>query len=264
MIYPTNSPNNPWKSYEQAAVNVEPAPDARAVGGPWSGRFGIIFAAVTITVTVAAVVLAALAPTLAARPGVTPPTGFAQVYDANLSDDGKWDNTSPCAFTSQGLDVTGGADGSACVFQPSANNDLTSQGFWLQATVAPAASIAGTVEPVILLDDNEAIFFEQQGAYAIFCADRSGSGNISICAEGTTTAWHTNGFVANTITVSYDAGASLLTLFANGQQVTSVTLTIGSKASLALGAGGGSEALFTHATIYTASGNARAPSSNYA
>ena len=264
MIYPTNNLYNPWKSYEQAAANAEPAADARAVSGLWSGRFSIVFAAMTITVTVAAVVLAALAPALATRPGVTPPAGFTQVYDANLSDDGKWEHAAPCIFTARGLDVSGGADGAACVFQPSATNDLTSQGFWLQATVAPAASVAGAVEPVILIGDNEVIVFDQVGAYAILCADTSIPGAIIVCAEGTTTAWHTNAFVGNTITVSYDAGASLLTLFANDQQVTSITLTMGSQASLALGAGAGGEALFTHATIYSASGNARAQSSNYA
>lgn len=262
MMYPSNSPYNPWRSYEQATANAEPTPEGRAVGGLWSGRFSIIFAVATIAVTVVAIALAALAPSLVARPDTTPPAGFTQVYDANLSDDGKWPNQSPCTLTSQGLDVAGGTDGTACLFRPSASADLTSQGFWFQATVAPAASVAGSMEPVILIGDTEAIFFEQQGAYAVVCADSS-TGTARVCAEGTTTAWHTNAFVANTITVSYDAGASLLTLFANDQRVTSVTLTVGSQASLALGAGSDSEVLFTHATIFTGGGNARAAGSTW-
>lgn len=247
MMYPVRSAQNPWKSYEQAAANAEPAPEVGTTHGFWAGRFGAIFAAVVVAVTIVAIALAAVAPTLGVYPGNTPPAGFAQVYTASLSDDGKWVNTGPCAFTSQGLDVTGSTDGVACVFQPSTSGDLTSQGFWLQTTVAPSAFIRGNEEPLILIGDSQAILFSQQGSYAVYCQN-----SAVPCAAGLTTAWHTNAFVSNTITVSYDAGASTLTVFANAQQVVQVSFVVGGQATLALGAGSNGEALFTRVSIYAA------------
>ena len=244
--------NSPWKSSEQAAANVEPAPTARAVRGFWSGRFGVILGTVMVVVTVAAIGLAALAPAQAMPPGATPPAGFTQVYDNGLSNDGSWGDAAGCSFTSQGLDVDGGSGGAVCVFQPSANSDLTSQGFWLQVTVAPAAMIQGSEVPLILIGQNEAILFDEQGAYVVYCANTS-----SPCAQGTATAWHTSQFVANAITISYDAGSTTLAIFANGQEVTSIPLAQGGQPALALGAGGDGEAIFTHVIFYSANPNAR-------
>ncbi|MGH2514935.1 MAG: hypothetical protein ACRDHP_04700 [Ktedonobacterales bacterium] len=248
--YPAYTPYNPRKSSEQqAAANAEPAPDPRAARGFWSSRFGVVLAAVAVGLTLVAIVLAAIAaPLNTSQAGATPPAGFAQVYDAGLSDDGKWANSSPCTFIAQGLDVTGGTGGIACAFKPSVNADLTSQGFWLRATIAPAASIQGTEVPVILIGENEPVLFDTQGAYILYCHNDS-----TPCASGTTSAWHTNGFVANTITVSYDAGSATLSVFANDQLVTSAPFTQGSQPVLALGAGGDAEALFTHVSIYSAS-----------
>lgn len=268
-MYPANTPNipntsntsynpyNPWRSFEQAAANAEPAPDRRAARGFWSGRFGVILAVVTVVVTVAALALAVVAaPLRAAQAGAAPPAGFTQVYDAGPVDNGTWKGADSCVFTSQGLDVDGGIGGTACTFQPSADSDLTSAGFWIQATVAPAASVQADEVPVILVGRNEPILFDQQGSYLIECNDQSTSDSTLPCAEGTTTAWHTNPYVANTVAVSYDAGSATLTVYANGQLVARVPLTQGNQPTLALGAGGDGEALFTHVSIYSGNGSA--------
>lgn len=254
---PYNSYNSygayqPWKSAEQAKINAEPAPDMRAVRGFWSGRFGVILASVAAAVTVAAVALAVLAPVQASKqPGVAPPAGFTQVYDNGLSDDGSWADTGPCMLTSRGLDVSGGVEGVACAFRPTANSDLTSQGFWLRVTVAPAAPLQNPEVPVILVGTDEPVIFDAQGAYFIFCHNDN-----TPCAQGTTTAWHTNPYVANTITVSYDAGSTTLAVFVNDQLVASVPQTQGNQPALALGADASGEALFTHVSFYSASGSA--------
>lgn len=255
MMYPANSPFNPWKSYTEATANAEPLPDVRAVRGFWSGRFGVILGTVTAVIVITAIALAVVAPLSASQVSATPPAGFTQVYDAGLSDDGTWTDTAPCTFTSQGLDVTGGTLGTACTFRPSTSGDVTSQGFWIQATVAPAASLQNNEVPVILVGKDEPVLIDSQGAYIIYCNNDNTNANTP-CATGTTTAWHTNEFVANTITVSYDAGAATLTVFVNDQVVTSAPFTQGSQPTLALGAGGDGEAIFTHVSIYSANASA--------
>jgi hypothetical protein len=170
------------------------------------------------------------------------------VFNATPSDNGAWNSGNGCVFTPQGLDVTGEGDGAACLFRRSAQSDLTSQGFWLQATIAPAADVQGTEVSVVLIGDSEPIFFDMLGAYVVDCQVGS-----ALCETGTTTAWHTNGLIANTITISYDAASATLTIYANGQLVTSAPMTQSVGPMLSLGAGGDGEALFTHASIYSAS-----------
>jgi len=247
---PANTSHNPyvWSSAEQAAANIEPIPDARAARGFWSGRFGVMFGTVTALVTVVAIVLAVVvAPGQAAQVATTPPSGYTVVFNATPSDNDAWNSGNGCTFTSQGLDVTGGGDGAACLFRPSALSDLTSQGFWLQATIAPAADVQSTEVAVVLIGDSEPIFFDMLGAYVVDCQVGS-----ALCETGTTTAWHTNGLIANTITISYDAGSATLTIYANGQLVTTAPMTQGAQPTLALGAGGDGDAVFTHASIYSA------------
>ena len=71
--------------------------------------------------------------------------------------------------------------------------------------------------------------------------------------EGSTIFWHGDAFVANTLTVRYHGATGELTLFVNGQQAAQASVAVPSGATLSLSTPTGDEALFTHATLYSAS-----------
>jgi hypothetical protein len=71
-----------------------------------------------------------------------------------------------------------------------------------------------------------------------------------------TDAWHGDSYVANSIALRFlpdTGGGGQLAYFANGQLVTTIGLDLGSSAALGIGAASDAEALFTHATVYSAS-----------
>lgn len=251
-VYPANNQYNPWRSYEQAAANAEPAPQPKPARGPWATRYGFVFAVVAVCVTAVALVLANVGPSVAERVA-GPTSGLTQVFDGPLTNDGKWDNTDSCYFSSSGLDVSSRSEYAQCQYRPTANADLTSQGFWLQVTVAPAASVSGQ-EVAVISAGGANVELTQQGSFMVCQSSGLPCTLGARSSSGETVAWHTDSYVSNTIAVRYTPGDSLLTVYVNGQQITS--LPAGDiNGFIALGTAPGGEALYTHAALYSASGS---------
>lgn len=252
--YPPNSYYNPWRSYEQAAANVEPAPAPQGAHGMWMGRYSLVFAVVTVAVTLAAVCLAILGPALAQHLTTGPGgSGLTQVFDTRLTDGTDWDNTNGCAFSPAGLDVSSSAGYTLCQYQPSVSNDLTSEGFWFQVTVAPAASIQGQ-ETAAISAGGANVVLTQQGSFTVCEASQQLCGVGATTASGSTDAWHTDAYVANTIAIRYIKDTSSLTVYVNGQQIAALPASAIS-GPVVLGTTPGAEALYTHAVLYSGAGS---------
>lgn len=254
MIYP---PQAPWAMPAPpppAPMTSEEGPAPRAPKGVAPDRYALIVAIVLIAITVAAMVLTVIGPALAPSASSAIPSGWAQVYDASITSDGTWENSSAgCAFTPDGLDVSAGsgASTSGCAFHASRDRDLTSQGVFVRASVAPAASVRGNqVAAITLVFANGTVTFavDQEGQYELCLPDGS-----SMCHSDTTVAWHEDGFVANTLALRYING--IVTGYANGQQIVERSVDLTGQATISLDTTRGNEALFTHATIYSGSGS---------
>jgi hypothetical protein len=231
------------RSQEQARANAEPGPERKPVRGLWPDQYSAVFALLAVIVTVAAIAFAIYAPQRAA----TAPQGFAKVVDGPITTDQNWSLPTGCSLVADGLHVEGNAGGAACVFQPSDASDLTSQGFWLEVTVAPANIVPGRVNPVVVVGTDIEIGFDDQGAYEICFTGSTG------CAQGTASSWHSDSFVRNKIAVRYLRDAQTITVFANGREVVSQSVLIQQQDGIALGAATNASAIFTHIALYTAS-----------
>lgn len=251
--YPPNSRYNPWRSYEQAAANAEAAPEQTPPRGLWTGRYGFVFAVVAICVTLVALVLAFLASGLTPHAASPSSSGMTRVFDGLLTDDGQWDNTGACSFTPAGLDVSSSAGAADCQYSPSVGNDLTSQGFILEATLAPAASVQGP-ESAEILAGGTSVELTQQGSFSVCAAPQLPCGTGTPSSTGATDAWHTDAYVSNTIQIRYSAGDARVTVSVNGQQIAALPVSQTS-GPIALGSGVSGEALYTHAALYSASGS---------
>ncbi|MBF6590181.1 MAG: hypothetical protein IVW57_06565 [Ktedonobacterales bacterium] len=228
------------------AVNgVAPAPVL-----PARRWFAAVFTFVALLVTVGALALATYAPqTLPARADVAP-ASWSRVYDADLrTADNAWDVTAGCAFSHGGL-LAG--DGASCVFTPSMAQDLVSGGFLLDLTLAPIVDVPGTLRPRIQVGGGVIITLNTDGQYSL-CSTVSCATTEALRIQGTTINWHGDDFVANTVSVGYDASTTRLTLSINGQAVASANTPLDPRSSLAVGALDGAQALYTHATLYSAS-----------
>ena len=252
MIYP---PQAPWAMPAPptpAPATSEEGPAPRAPRGFAPDRYARIAGVVIVAITLAALALAVIGPALASVSSAIP-VGWTTVYDSTITSDGSWENSSAgCAFTPDGLDVSAGSGASAsgCAFQPSRNRDLTSQGVFVRASVAPAASVKGNqVAAITLVFANGTVTFavDQEGHYELCLPD----GSLT-CPSDATVAWHEDGFVANTLALRYING--IVTGYANGQQVVERSVDLTGQATIFLNATRGDEALFTHATIYSGSG----------
>ncbi len=172
----------------------------------------------------------------------------ARSHDSNLvADDANWDTSQGCQYSNGGLYA---ASGAICLFVPSGSQDLTSQGFLLRVTIAPAAETGDNPAAFIDLGENIFVGVSQMGQYA-FCDSLD---NCDLTLGASTIDWHADPYVTNTMAVKYDPQASQLILYLNGIQVDSVKATISPNTSIAVAAPAGAEALFTHATLYSASG----------
>lgn len=258
MIYP---PQAPWAMPIPPApplpapVTSEEGPAPRAPKGIVPNRYALIVAVVIVTITVAAMVLAVIGPALVPSASSAIPSGWAKVYDANLTDDGNWLTPVGCSFTTNGLDVQAPSTpaASGCAFSPSQNGDLTSQGVLVRVALAPAASVRGNQVPAITLNFEGApvtFSINQEGQFELCLPD----GSLT-CHSDATVAWHEDGFVANTMALRYVNG--IVTGYANDQQIIerSVNVLGLGRATISLAATRGNEALFTHATIYSGNGS---------
>ncbi|WIG61860.1 MAG: hypothetical protein OJF49_004609 [Ktedonobacterales bacterium] len=242
-------------------IPAEEIPLAKNSRGFFPSRFATIFGVVTIAATVIALILAAGGPLLVNHVSSDVPAGWTSVYDATPNDPASWRAQEGCNITAQGLDARGDQNQDGCGFVPSQENDLLSQGFILKATLAPDGSLKGYQAPFIAIkggSDEVYVVFEQSGAYTVCIND---------CLRNTlnfTSAWHTDGFTTNSIAVEYrpgsDAQGSRIVVYANGQQIEAVAADISGNPTLVFGAlrevdGIYGEALFTHLTLYSASGS---------
>lgn len=243
----------------QAPSPVDGQPLAQRPKSFFNGRFGLIFGLVAIILSVLAIVLASSGPFFVNHTAI--PAGMTKVYDGTPNDTAAWSAIQGCSHVQNGLDVTSGnRDG--CQFLPSNNADLLSQGFYLSVTLAPDASVTDTQVPLVSLGNDVFVAFDQAGAYLI-CTGGCDTLGGDVAVSASTSAWHTDGYTPNTFTLVYqpgsDNGQDALVLFVNGQQTRTVDLSVPQGADLVLAAtepaaGEPGEAIYTHVTLYTATG----------
>jgi hypothetical protein len=237
------------------AAAPQSAAPAKPSALPARRGFAVVFSILAIVVTAGAIALATYAGQQYSTPQDAVPAGWSQVYDANLaSADSNWDTSQGCQFNNGGLYA---ASDEICGFVPSATQDLTSLGFLFKVTVGPAAAIPDALQPTIIFGNSVYISVTQMGEYSI-CEPSGCPVDAQVRVEGTTIDWHGDPFVSNSMAVKYDAQAGQMTLYVNDIQVASATLSLNAGSSIALAAPDGAEALFTHATLYSASGTGSA------
>jgi hypothetical protein len=276
MMYPPS--NTPWSPYLPAPVTSEEGPLPEARRGIWPGRYANVTAVVLITMIVVAIAAAAVGPLVAAQISpVSVPSNWTKAYDSNLQNTSDWTGDGGCYNGPNGLDVsapTSNNSSDVCTYSPSTTSDLVSQGFQLNLTLSPESQLQNPLTPLVQIGDSSGdgltVVFDDTGEYVI-CEDASpdcsaclpanlGMGcSASILVSDSTVAWHTDSYVANTLAIRYQVnsdGSDTISVFANGQEVassaTSVSLSNGGF-NIAIGSGDGGEALYTGATLYTAS-----------
>ncbi len=250
----------PW--YPPAVRPVLPPTPAERTPRPGTVRaISVILAAIATVATVGALILAAIAPTLAQREPAPTSGGLSVVYAADLHDDPTdWDIANGCVFEQGGLHATLQSGPTLCEFMPSGTNDLTSGGFFLTTTVGSAAAVSGQQEPCIVLSSDGDIYslvFDQSGRY-VFAANPSQTCELK-SATGTlleAVAWHADGYTPNEIGLRYDPGIHALTVYTNGQQVFRAQLGLSGAHKISLGAAGGGEAVFTSFALYSGAASA--------
>lgn len=254
------SPQAPWGVTPQPGF-AESAPQplrplTTLPRGSFPGRYGTVIALVAIIITLASVALATLAPLLVNHSTGVVPADWSRVYDGGLSEDGTFEHRSGCSFSSAGLDVDGDLASQGCKLSRSVTDDLTSKGFYLEATVAAPASLVSAEEPIIVVGTgNSALLFEfsQEGAYIVCTNPCDLQRGLGIMTIGVSAAWHANGFTPNTIAVRYDLSSEHVTLYINSQEVLTITHQFPLASQIVLAAAPSGEALYTHLTLYSAS-----------
>lgn len=266
MSYAPPPPMYPWPQPPQAPQpRHEEGPVATAPHGWWSDRFGLLFGAVVTIVTLGAILLAVVAPSFSARASKAP-ASWSAIYSGNPKDDPNWrQNPGNCTLRNKGLLAEGPGVGqvsdvisSLCVYAPSQNRALLGQGFALDLTVAPGADVSDALRPAVFIGDTttgEGVLAELGqggglGAVYLLC-DSSGA-----CASQAAIAWHTDGFVANILSLRYSptTDGGQLTLSGNGQQVAAIDTSLPPNAVIAIGAGSNASALYTGFTLSVAGG----------
>lgn len=244
----------PVVQYDPPRLTSEEGPAPEKPRGLWPTRYARVLGAVMIAVTVAAIALAAIAPSLAGVSSLPVPSGWTKFYDGK-PEAGGWSNAAGCDFGDAGLHITGSTATGNCPFLPSRNRDLVSGGFYVEATLGSAAQLSATEDGGILVGrGSEAIIaiVDQSGAYRL-CTPPCTS-DASVYASGDTVAWHANGYTDNVVGLRYLADSHTATLYVNGQPVRSVTYTLPTQSEIALGASRGAEAIFTHVAVYASAG----------
>lgn len=219
-------------------------------------RFGLIFGIVATVLTLGAIALAAFAPQLTSVPPLQVPQGWQQVYNDNPSNSASsWDSGNGCSFPTQGLDI---ASDSTCQFkhtgQPGLTDSGLADGVLVVAKLAPAADVSLSQDAGILLDNAIIVIISQQGDYQI-CHTQCDilSRNGEVLASGSTTAWHSDAFVANEVAVLYEPDKNSVSFYVNGQFVKQVDAGLSPGPTVALMTSSSGEAIFTHVAIYAGS-----------
>jgi hypothetical protein len=272
MMYPSNSP---WSPYLPAPVTSEEGPSPARQRGLWSGRYARVTGILMIAITVLAIVASAAGVALTAQVASTAaPSSWTRVFAGTLDNTTQWNGDSGCDVATNGLDVSGseGATGAdVCTFTPSTTSDLVSGGFQLNLTLAPEIGLTNALTPLIQVGDSHgsgiSVIFDDAGDFAICqvtstdcssCLGASLQCNSNALVTDSTVAWHTDPYVGNDLVIRYQPNpdeSGTLSVFVSGQQIadTHIDSGLGQGSSIAIGAGGGGEVLYTGATLYTAS-----------
>jgi hypothetical protein len=215
----------------------------------------VLIATAMALMTLGAIALAALGPSLAPSAASAPGAGLSQVYSADLANDAShWDTSGGCVVADGGLHATRQTSATLCDFRPDAAQDLATSGFYLVADVGPAAAVAGQQKPCIEIQAGEDVLtlaFDQQGAYGLHIVGTSGECAIGSSLTGPDTyAWHTNGITPNRIGMRYTASAGTLAVYVNGLQIAERAISLSSPITLRLGASADGEAVFTRFSLF--------------
>lgn len=232
-------------------ITSEEGPAPEKPRGLWPTRYAMVFGIVIIVLTVAAIALAAAAPSLAGNASSPIPAGWSKVYDDKPAP-GQWSNPSGCDYSDNEVLITGRSDRENCAFLPSTRRDLTSKGVYVEVMIGPAAPLSGIEAGGILFGQHSnviAAVVNQSGGYRLCSLPCSGG---SIDVQGEATAWHTNGYTPNILGLRYLPDSQTVTMFINGQEVRSLDFTLGASSEITLGAVNGDQLPVTHVVIYSA------------
>jgi hypothetical protein len=222
-----------------------PAPSpSRSSGWP-----APVFGAVVALVTIVTIGLAVIAPQFGENAAGDLPSGWAVVFDSGLSNSSSnWMVGADCGFDRGGLFADSGD--SPCVYKPSSDTDYISQGFRLDATLAPAAAVEKSQVAVVLA--GTAYFgIAQDGTFAL--ADDARTSDEEV--RDTAFNWHANGLTPNTIRLEWDGPGTPLVAYTNGFKVAEVEYSISpsSNHTLEIGTTRDGQAIYTHMTLASAS-----------
>jgi hypothetical protein len=223
-----------------------PAPARSSGSSGWSAP---VFGAVIALVTVVTIGLAVIAPQLGENVAGDLPSGWAVVFDSDLSNPSSdWKVGADCGFDRGGLFANSGD--SPCVYTPSSEADYISQGFRLDATLAPASAVDKSQVAVVVA--GTAYFgIAQDGSFAL--ADDARTSDEEV--RDTAFNWHANGLTPNTIRLEWRGPGTPLVAYTNGFKVAEVEYSISPSSSHALqiGASRDGQAIYTHMTLASAS-----------
>jgi hypothetical protein len=233
-------------------VTSEEGPAAGAPRRVFPTRFAAVVGVAVAVFALLAIVLAALAPALDGNQASYVPSGWGTVFDGAPVPGDQWEDRGGCTFVDGALRVDSSAPGGSCRYQPSASRDLVSGGVYVQATVAPSASVPGNEDAGIFLgsgDNRIVALVDESGVYRVCTSPCDGT--AAVYAAGETVAWHANGYTENVIALRYLPDSQALTLYVNGQEVQTVLYRVAPGSEIAVGTSQDSEALFTHLSIST-------------
>ena len=220
-----------------------PAP-SRSSGWP-----APVFGAVIALVTIVTIGLALIAPQLSENAAGDLPSGWAVVFDSDLSNASTdWMVSADCGFDRGGLFANSG--NSPCVYKPSSNVDYLSQGFRLDATLAPAAEVEKS-QVADMLVGTARLRIAQDGSFALADNVRTSDDEVLDTAFN----WHANGLTPNAIRLEWDGPGTPLVAYTNGFKVAEVDFSISpsSNHALEIGTTLDGQAIYTHMTLASAS-----------
>jgi hypothetical protein len=208
-----------------------------------------VFGAVIALVTIVTIGLALIAPKLGENAVGDLPSGWAVVFDSDLSSGSSdWKVGADCGFDRGGLFASNGD--SPCVYTPSSEVDYISQGFRLDATLAPAAAVEKS-QVAVMLAGTAYFGVAQDGSFALADDNRGSDEEV----RDTAFNWHANGLTPNTIRLEWDGPGTPLVAYTNGYKVAEVQYSISpsSNHTLEIGTTRNGQAIYTHMTLASAS-----------
>src|SRR5262249_45919596 len=135
-------------------------------------------------------------------------------------------------------------------YKPSSEADYISQGFRLDATLAPAGAVEKS-QVAIMLAGTAYFGIAQDGSFALADNDRGHDAEV----QDTAFNWHANGLTPNTVRLEWNGPGTPLVAYTNGFKVAEIEYSISpaSNHTLEIGTTDEAEALYTHMTLASAS-----------